>query len=169
MTRILALLACLLPCIACDQATKILAVSHLKGGPAVNVVDGMFRLTYAENPGAFLSLGAHLPDAWRIGIFTVGVALLLTVVAVMLARKQVAPLVFAGIALLVAGGVGNLVDRIARPGGRVVDFAQLTAPSPLPVMMRTGVFNVADLQIVGGAALVLVGTMRRRRQPELTA
>ena len=156
--RALALLALLLPCVACDQAAKLLAVANLKGGGEVHVVDGVFRLVYAENPGAFLGLGRNLPDAWRIALFSVGVALILFAVAFFVLKKRLAPALFLGLALLVAGGVGNLLDRVARPGGRVVDFAVLSV-GPL----HTGVFNVADVQIMAGAALIAVGARRQRR------
>lgn len=148
--RLLALLALLLPCVACDQATKVLAVQHLKGADVVSVVDGFFRLTYAENPGAFLSLGRSLPEGIRQGVLIGVVALLLSGLTFVLLRKKLAPVTFAALGLLLAGGVGNLIDRVGRDGGRVVDFALLQV-GPL----RTGVFNVADVQIVAAALLLL--------------
>ena len=155
--RLLALLGLLLPCVACDQAAKALAVSHLKGQGTFHVVDGLFRLTYAENPGAFLGLGHALPDVLRTAMFAVGVALVLGVLAFVLVKRNTAPAMFLGLALIVAGGVGNLVDRVLRPGRRVVDFAVLGIG---PV--HTGVFNVADVQIMAGAAMVAFGSMRRK-------
>ena len=155
--RVLLLLALLLPCVACDQATKALAIGHLKGSAGVSVVDGFFRLTYAENPGAFLGLGRSLPEGVRQGVFVVGVAALLLAVVVVALRSAPALPIFVGMALLVAGGAGNLVDRVARDG-RVVDFAVLRV-GPL----QTGVFNVADLQIVAAAVLLTVGTWRRKK------
>jgi signal peptidase II len=147
--RVFALLALLLPCIACDQATKILAVDHLKGAAPVEVVAGFFRLTYAENPGAFLSLGRSLPEGVRQAVLIGIVAVMLLGVSWVLLRKHLPPLAFVGLGLLLAGGLGNLIDRVARDGGRVVDFAVLRA-GPL----QTGVFNVADVQIVAAALLL---------------
>jgi len=165
---LLALLALLLPSVACDQATKALAVAHLKGQGRIHVIDSLFTLVYAENPGAFLGLGRSLPNSWRWMIFTVAVAVLLGGVAFFMLRKKLAPLAFAGVALLLAGGVGNLVDRIARPGGRVVDFAQLTLPNGSigGVRLQTGVFNVADVQIFLGAGLMLASSWRRRKETD---
>lgn len=163
---LLALLALLLPLVACDQATKALAVAHLKGAGRIQIVDSMFTLVYAENPGAFLGLGRSLPENVRWFVFTVAVALLLGGVTFFMLRKKLAPLAFAGLAILVAGGVGNLVDRIARPGGRVVDFAQLALPSGSigGVRLQTGVFNLADVQIFLGAGLMLASSWRRRKE-----
>lgn len=168
LRSLLALLALLLPSVACDQATKALAVAHLKGAGRINVVDSMFTLVYAENPGAFLGLGRSLPDQWRWLVFTVAVAVILFAVAFVMLRKKLAPVAFVGVGMLVAGGVGNLVDRIARPGGRVVDFAQLSLGNASVGGMRvqTGVFNVADVQIMGGAALVVISSWRRRKEDE---
>lgn len=161
--RLLLLLAVLLPSVACDQATKALAVTHLKGASplAVELAPFSARLVYAENPGAFLGLGRALPDGVRLALLTVAVAVLLGVMAVVLVRRPMARATALGVALLIAGGVGNLIDRVARPGGRVVDFAQLGVHLG-PLDARTGVFNVADLAIVGGAVAFALGTFRRR-------
>lgn len=172
--RLSLLLALLAPSVACDQATKALAVTHLRGAPPLELLDaGVFaRLVYAENPGAFLGLGRALPDPVRTAVFSIGVLALLVGLAVVLVRGarsasehnaflrgRLAPL---GLALILAGGVGNLIDRVARPGGRVVDFAQLGLRAP-PLDLRTGVFNVADLYIVAGAGIMFVATVRRSK------
>ncbi|MEZ4617845.1 MAG: signal peptidase II [Caldilineaceae bacterium] len=47
-------------CVGCDQATKMIARQELATAPMQEYRDGFFRLLYAENPGAFLSLGASL-------------------------------------------------------------------------------------------------------------
>jgi signal peptidase II len=54
--------------------------------------------------------------------------------------------------LLVAGGLGNLVDRITRQGA-VTDFLNIGVGQ-----VRTGVFNVADLAIVLGVALLILSS-----------
>jgi hypothetical protein len=59
-----------------DQATKMLARETLAGQPPILFVGGAARLLYAENPGAFLSLGADLPAEARFWIFSVLAALL---------------------------------------------------------------------------------------------
>jgi signal peptidase II len=56
--------------------------------------------------------------------------------------------------LIAAGGMGNLVDRVLREG-RVIDFMNLGLG---PV--RTGIFNVADVQIMVGLGLLLLGRRR---------
>lgn len=162
--RLLLLLAVLLPSIACDQATKVLALTHLKGTPPMSLDLAPFsaRLVYAENPGAFLGLGRTLPEELRWLLLTGAVTLMLVAMVVVLLRRPLARGVALGLALLIAGGAGNLIDRVARPGGRVVDFAQLGVHLG-PLDARTGVFNVADLAIVGGALAIAWESLRRRR------
>lgn len=166
-TRLLILLAVLLPSIACDQFTKELAVEHLKGERTRDIVGSLFRLTYAENPGAFLGLGRSLPDAVRLPLF-IGIALALLIgTAIYVWRaKVVTPMTFAALALFVAGGIGNMIDRVLRPGGRVVDFAVLGVDTPWG-RVQTGVFNVADIYIMVAAGLVVWAsvTERSRRSP----
>jgi signal peptidase II len=162
-TRLLLLFAVLVPCVACDQATKAIAVTHLKGSAplALDLAPLSARLVYAENPGAFLGLGHALPDAVRVALLVGLVALMLGAVAFVLVRRTLRTPVAVGLALLLAGGVGNLVDRLLRPGGRVVDFAQLGVHWGA-LDARTGVFNVADLAIVAGALVLAAVTLRRR-------
>ena len=161
--RLLLLLLVIAPSVACDQASKALAIAHLKGASplSLDITPLMARLVYAENPGAFLGVGHALPDSLRVALLTGGVALMLAAMtAVVVWRRLTSPMAL-GLALLIAGGLGNLVDRVARPGGRVVDFAQLGLQLG-HIDLRTGVFNVADLAIVGGAALLAILSVRRR-------
>lgn len=60
---------------------------------------------------------------------------------------------------LLAGGLGNLIDRLAHDG-LVIDFINLGV-GPL----RTGIFNVADVAITGGGLALLALSWRRAGQP----
>ena len=154
--RILVLLVVLVMCAGCDQATKSIAQQSLSGMPAQTLAAGLLRLEYTENPGAFLSLGAKLSDDARFWIFTVMVAALL--IGLLVFAFRMSPntpfLIILAIALVVGGGLSNLIDRLLNEG-RVVDFMQLGI-GPL----RTGVFNVADVAIMGGLAVMLVVVFR---------
>lgn len=143
--------------VGCDQATKQIAVSRLKMAPPRSYLGDLFRLQYAENRGAFLSMGADLSHGARWWLLTVGVGgILLALLVYALTSRQLGRLQVASFALIFSGGVSNLIDRITQ-GGVVVDFMNLGLG---PV--RTGIFNVADLAIVAGViALVLY-----RKRPE---
>ena len=160
VNRFLILFFVLISCVGCDQATKFVARQTLATAPVQEYAGGLFRLVYAENPGAFLSLGATLPATTRFWIFVVMAALLLTGVGIFALRSlQQTPLpVIVAIALVIGGGLGNLIDRIVHDG-RVVDFMQVGFP-----WLRTGVFNVADMAIMTGVGLLLLTTVRSRQE-----
>jgi signal peptidase II len=142
-----------------DQVSKVIAIRTLKGGPTHVFFGDIFRLTYAENEGAFLSLFANLPDLARFLLLTGFNSLILVVVlAVLLFRERLAPHALWALALILSGGVGNLIDRIFRDG-RVVDFMNLGWPGP-PFAIRTGIFNVADLAIVAGLVVMVLFEFR---------
>lgn len=146
--RLRLLFAVLWVVLALDQATKLLARKHLAFGPGRSYLDGIARLEYAENRGAFLSLGANLPAGWREGILSGLNVLLVVGLAIYLVRgRDLSRWPTFALALLISGGLGNLIDRLFR-GGAVIDFMILGVG---PV--RTGVFNIADLCLTTGAIL----------------
>ena len=136
-------------CAGCDYATKRAAQS-LRGVPPVRLAGGCVMLTYAENRGAMLSVGAGLPEKARFLIFTVAVgALLLAVAVVLFFSREISPRLALALALMFAGGGCNLVDRLTHDG-RVVDFVALSAGG-----LRTGIFNFADVYILIGACVLI--------------
>ena len=149
-TRALLLLALIAATVAADRVTKVLAARHLAEGPARSFLGDTVRLVYAENAGAFLSLGATWPEWARRGVLGTFVAASLLGIAYVAWRHRGGGPLLIGFCLILAGGASNLVDRIAK--GHVIDFMVLRA-GPL----RTGIFNVADVAITAGVALALLG------------
>ena len=146
----LALLVC---CVGCDQATKRLATKMLSGRPAQSYCFDTLRLQYALNPGGFLNLGADLAPRLRFWIFAVLNAMLLGGAAYVLAvRWNMQLLKFVAVVLILAGGVGNQIDRTMQ-GGLVTDFLNVGI-GPL----RTGIFNVADMALMAGAIVLLIAS-----------
>jgi signal peptidase II len=137
--------------IGCDRGTKILAASELAGRGAHSFLGDTVRLVYAENAGAFLSLGATWPEWARRGLLGAVVAAALVAIARLAWRHRAGGAMAPGLCLILAGGASNLFDRVA--WGHVVDFMVLRA-GPL----QTGVFNVADVAITVGVALVAFGS-----------
>ena len=143
------LLLLLATCVGCDQATKILAEARLAKSAPISMLNGVLRFEYAENAGAFLSLGSALPSATRFFFLVVVVAILLTLgVGFALFSDRMSLRQKAVLALAVGGGLGNLIDRVSH--GAVVDFMSLGI-GPL----RTGIFNFADVAITVGMIGVL--------------
>jgi signal peptidase II len=165
MTRALhfALMFLLLSCVGCDQATKILAKSHLASRLPMEYLNGAVRIQYAENTGAFLSLGANLPEEARFILFVLLVGpILITGLAFAFRSDRMAPAQKMGLILAVGGGMGNLIDRIAH--GAVVDFVSLGI-GPL----RTGIFNLADVAITAGLVLFLAAGARETEAQSVQA
>ncbi|MCE3252304.1 MAG: signal peptidase Aspartic peptidase family [Cellvibrio sp.] len=142
--KVLLILLVFLPLIGCDRYTKQQAVILLKGQEPVSFLNGFFTLTYHENTGAMLSLGAYLPENIRFIIFTLLVGLALVSGLTYVLVKPMNKYSFTVGLIILSGGFGNLYDR-ALNDGRVVDFILLQAGS-----LKTGVFNVADVAIMVG-------------------
>ena len=140
----------------CDRVTKHLAVTTLAGMPEQSYLGDTVRLDYHENSGGFLNTGATWPPAVRIGVFQIANGIFLLGALVMAARYQWSRLALVGFVLFVAGGMSNLVDRVAL--GSVIDFVNVGIG---PV--RTGIFNVADVAIMAGVAFLVVDRWRSRR------
>ena len=131
--------------------TKTIARQSLTGTEPIKMFNDTFRLQYAENPGAFLSLGANVPENMRYWLFTIltGVFLVVLLTYLMQSRKINKPNTIALSAIL-GGGFGNLIDRIFNDG-RVIDFLNLGIGP-----FRTGIFNVADIAITLGVFWVAI-------------
>ncbi|MFP2906141.1 signal peptidase II [Pyxidicoccus sp. 3LFB2] len=139
--------------VGCDQATKQLAISGLRGEPGQSFLGGLFRLTYAENPGAFLSLFGGLGRPAQFWLLTAGVGVMLLGMLVYLVTSgRLGRLQSLALALGVGGGLSNWLDRVFNDG-RVVDFI-VVGVGPV----RTGVFNVADVAIMLAVGLFLLAS-----------
>ena len=139
----------MLSCVGCDQAAKAMARDSLVGR-TISLLGGAVRFEYAENTGAFLSLGAELPEALR-HFLLIGLAPLALVLVTWLvwrapgaARAQAAAL-----GLVAGGGLANWIDRVMDDGA-VTDYVSLGLGA-----LRTGIFNLADVAIVAGVLLLL--------------
>ena len=63
--KIILIIIVLCFCVGCDQATKVVAKDYLASAAPASYAGDIFRLHYAENRGAFLSLGAILHQPFR--------------------------------------------------------------------------------------------------------
>jgi signal peptidase II len=150
LSKVTIILLVLFGSVGCDQATKVVARQHLDGIGTLSYLGDTFRLTYAENHGAFLGMGSNLPEGVRTLIFTVLVAVFLIGFAVWMFRGPVKSLTaIVASSLIIGGGIGNLIDRIAFDGG-VTDFLNIGIGA-----LRTGIFNIADVWIMAGVFALL--------------
>lgn len=163
--RIALVALCLGLSMGCDQATKRIATETLASSGGHSFLWDVFRLQYAENRGAFLSLGANLPDSARFWLLTVTVGLILAaMLGYTLLNRRLSATEVVGYTVIGGGGLSNWIDRATR-SGVVVDFMNLGLGSEL----RTGIFNVADLAILAGIGLLLFASWRKDRKAEAEA
>jgi signal peptidase II len=148
----------------CDHATKIAAHAALAGGRAVPLVTvrsrDILELRYAPNPDTAFSVFRTLgiaPDH-RLLVVLAAAALVGVVVAWAAAarrsRERARPLEHVAYAFVLAGALGNVVDRAVR--GFVVDFIHVA---------RWPIFNVADVLVGVGIGLLVLARMRTRAPP----
>ncbi|WP_374929298.1 signal peptidase II [Kytococcus sedentarius] len=132
-----------------DQVTKEWALARLDRGEVVPVVGELLQLRLVFNPGAAFSLGTSATPVFTVLAIVVSLAIL------WFSRQVVSPAWGVALGLIAGGAGGNLIDRLVRaPGfarGHVVDFLALP---------HWPVFNVADIGVTCGAALVVLLALR---------
>ena len=149
MTRLwkrFALLLVIAMTVGCDRVSKHFAAATLVGVPRQSFLADTVRLEYTENAGAFLGFGDNWSPAAQTAVFTIGTGLILCGMVAAALRFRLSGPALVGLALYLAGGASNLLDRVVR--GSVIDFMNVGV-GPL----RTGIFNVADIAIMVGVGI----------------
>ena len=137
--------------IAADQATKTLALETLSDG-GVDILWGAVTLRITINSGGAFGVLQGVPGFFLVA--TIGI-----IVAILFWARHVEERPWlAALGLVLGGGVGNVIDRVLRDHGGVVDFVDLH---------WWPVFNVADACIVTGVGLLLL--LGTRRDPDADA
>ena len=159
--RVLIIFFILLAVVVCDRITKHVAKQNLQPYEIIRLLNDTVRLQYAENTGAFLSLGSNISEPARYIVFTLLVGIFLgCLLTYLLLSKQLTRLQVMAMSLVLGGGIGNLIDRIAHEG-RVFDFMNVGIGS-----LRTGIFNVADMSITFGVLWFLFLAIINRHKSE---
>ncbi len=132
--------------IGCDQVTKNLAKQYFMNKEPTSYFHDTFRLEYVENTGAALSLGANLPQPYNFLLLSVIPLLVLLAIFIyaIIKIKEFDSIRILSFALVFAGGIGNIIDRIFYDR-HVTDFMNFGIQN-----IRTGIFNVADVCITAG-------------------
>jgi signal peptidase II len=135
--------------LAVDQVTKALAVARLSDHAPVRMVGDLLQLELIRNPGAAFSTGTGFTPVFSV------LAIVAAAVVTWFGLRTSAGLWATGLGFLLAGVVGNLVDRMLRaPGpfrGHVVDFLALP---------HWPIFNVADVCINVAAVVIVIQAYR---------
>ena len=147
MVMTIVLIAVIVGSVGLDQLTKYLAVEFLKPIKSYPLWKGVLHLTYIENEGA--AFGMLSNHRWVFMIFS---SVAIVGVSVYLFRFcREGKWVKVALAMIVGGGIGNMIDRIAL--GYVVDFVDFT-------LIHFAVFNVADSFVSVGAVMLVIWFVR---------
>ena len=138
-----------------DWASKFWVHNRMHLGSVRSLVDGWLWLNHRQNPGVAMSWLHDLPELVRTPLLA-SLALAGMVVVVHILRSTRDPLTRAAAAMVLAGAVGNLGDRVL--DGSVTDF--------IVVRHFPYVFNVADIAITLGALVLAVRLARDAEPPE---
>ena len=128
--------------IAADQLIKILVINNLKPVKSVTVIENLLNFTYVENKG--MAFGMLANQRWVFMALTSAVIVALAV-AVFKLKKQ-GTMFYISAALLIGGGIGNMIDRLLY--GYVVDYISLSFFPP--------VCNFADYCVTAGVMMLLI-------------
>ena len=135
-----------------DQLVKYLVRANIPLGESVPFLPHILQLTYIENTGAAFSLLAD--HTWLLTLVSLGASVVLVVVLVK--RVFSHPFAMACLSVILAGAVGNLIDRALL--GSVTDMFQT-------LFMNFAVFNVADICVVcGGIAFCAYYLLRHGKE-----
>ncbi len=127
-----------------DFVTKLLVAKNMEIGESINVIDGVFSITYIRNKG--MAWGLLQNQRWLfIGVTIIVCAFLIWY---FIKNKDLHKTAKWGITLCITGAIGNLIDRIFYPEG-VIDF--LSAD-----FIDFPIFNIADMSVCIGAAFIII-------------
>ncbi|MEG2377666.1 MAG: signal peptidase II [Clostridia bacterium] len=129
--------------VAADQLVKLWAGASLAAVGSMPFIPGVMNLTYAENTGAAFSM----LSGNRIFLIAIPILVCLAVVYLLVSKRVSQPLLRWTFIFILAGAVGNLIDRIIH--GYVVDMFEIT-------LFKFAIFNVADIFVTAGAVMLFV-------------
>lgn len=125
-----------------DQIIKYFVSVYLQPVGSVSVIDNLFSLTYVENKG--VAFGMFSDMRW---VFVALTSVLLAIIIFYMFRKRPkGKFFYICAALIIGGGIGNLIDRIFY--GYVIDYLSLSFFPP--------VCNFADYCITAGTIMLVI-------------
>ena len=133
--------------IGIDQLTKLIAVKHLKPVGSVPIIKGVFHFTFTTNDG--MAFGMLDDQRWifmSVSTIMIGVLMYL-----LFAGKLENKLYTVSVSMIISGGIGNMIDRIAL--GEVVDFIHFK-------LINFAIFNIADSIVCIGAGLLVLALVK---------
>jgi signal peptidase II len=142
-----------------DQMTKAWAIRRLRFGGDQSVIPNFLNFAYAENRGVAFSMLDEGGDTGRWGLSAVAVVAGILVLYYFWRVPRAHDRLLGALALLLAGILGNVVDRLRL--GFVIDFIDVQFGS-----WHYPTFNVADAAICVGAGLLILDMFFSRKKVE---
>ena len=143
-----------------DQITKALVKARVPLHESVTVIPGFFDLTHVRNTGAAYGFLDNVDFPYKPAVMVVvALAALIAVAAYALTLPATQRIARYGLALILGGAIGNLIDRATM--GYVVDFVDVYWRG-----VHFWAFNVADSAITVGVVLMLIDVLGVGRVPE---
>jgi signal peptidase II len=139
-----------------DQVTKVYIDRSMKLFDSIQVIDGLFNITYVRNKGAAFSFLANA--SWRLPFFiTISIIASVVILVAFSKVREDQRLAQISLAMIFSGAVGNLIDRVRL--GEVIDFLDAHWHGhPWPA------FNVADSLICVGVFLLALDMLLEDRR-----
>lgn len=125
-----------------DQIIKYFVSTDLQPIGSVNIIDGLFKLTYVENRG--VAFGMFTDMRWIFVVLTS--AMLAVIIIYMFKKRPSGKFFYISAGLIIGGGIGNLIDRVFY--GYVIDYLSISFFPP--------VCNFADYCITAGTIMLIV-------------
>ncbi len=155
--RIIAILSLVLLNISCDQISKTVVRKTIEPYERIEVFKDSFVLTKVENTGAAYSMGSDLAPVLKILLLQIlPVIVLFILLWQILIKTNYSKETIIGFTFIIGGGIGNLFDRIVY--GSVTDFLILDLG-----ILKTEIFNMADVSIMFGSLLVLISALFNKK------
>ena len=141
--------------VSCDQISKNIVRERIDYNESIRFFSDYLTLTKVENTGAFLSLGNSLPEFLRlILLILLPIITLVGGIIYIMIKQDISKVFILGASFTIGGGIGNLYDRILF--GSVTDFLHINFG-----IFQTGIFNMADVSIMIGMAILLIGSQKQ--------
>lgn len=150
--RLLALAVTLVG-ILLDQLTKLLVSGGMARGDTIPIIKDVLHITYVRNTGA--AFGMLADHRWVF--LAVSTVTILALAVFLLRTASRDPLLIVSVSMVLSGGIGNMIDRLAL--GYVVDFIDFR-------LINFAVFNGADSFVCVGAALLFLAVLLEPKKKE---
>ncbi len=145
---IIALIAVVMLLVSADQMIKLWVIENLKGAESMQFIKfgntEILNLTYLENSGAVFGSFSGM----RFMLIGVTAVMIIECFFIMIKNYKKSKILSWSLALVISGGIGNLIDRIFR-NGRVVDYLDIQ-------LFNFAVFNFADCCVVIGVIMLMI-------------